>query len=63
MTSRQCSIIRGQINDKGIDKRGGNGVVYKNYMSHCQPALDMPLDLIYGQVFAFDIDIHSTAFV
>ncbi len=52
-----------QINDNGIDKRVGNGVVYRSCMSHYQPALDMPLDLIYSQIFAFDIDIDRTAFV
>ena len=31
-----------KIKDNGIDKRVGNGVVYRSYMSHYQPALDMP---------------------
>ena len=33
--------------NNGIDKRVRNGVVYKSYMSHCQHALDMPLDFIF----------------
>ena len=35
-----------KIKDNGTDKRVDNGIVYKSYMSHRQPALDIPLDLI-----------------
>ena len=41
-------VISEEIKDNGIDKRVGNGVVYRSYMNHCQPALDIPLDLIYS---------------
>lgn len=61
---RQCNVqtlhvlpapptISVEIKYKGIDKRVGNDVVYKSYMSHFQPVLDMPLDLI-----SMDIRIH-----
>ena len=39
--------ISKKIKDKGIDKRVGNGVVYRSYINHYQPTLDMPLDLIF----------------
>jgi hypothetical protein len=35
-----------KIKGNGTDKRVDNGIVYKSYTIHYQPALDMQLDLI-----------------